>query len=125
MTPDAQRPQREYIITEEQVQTVQHLFSIPDHAMDDADYMMQNEILEAIRTHPHTPAPELSLTGDIKYYFDAGWEKGYEHGKAESARAATLAFIPLAEELASPSVSDARKREIIESLRRTAQEQQR
>ena len=76
-------------------------------------------------SRPRTPAPELSLTGDIKYYFDAGWEKGYEHGKAESARAATLAFIPLAEELASPSVSDARKREIIESLRRTAQEQQR
>jgi len=40
-------------------------------------------------------------------------------------RTATLAFISLAEELASQSVSDARKREIIESLRRTAQEQQR
>jgi hypothetical protein len=54
----AQQPQREYIITEEQVQTVHHLFSIPDHAMDDADYMMQEEIVAAIRSHPHTPAPE-------------------------------------------------------------------
>jgi hypothetical protein len=43
---------------------------------------------------------------------------------ASIARTATLEFIPLAEALASPSVSDARKREIIESLRTTAQQEQ-
>jgi len=52
------------------------------------EWVQQN--LGCPRTRPHPPAPELSLTGDPKYYFDAGWQNGYEHGKAEAARAATL-----------------------------------
>jgi hypothetical protein len=81
----AQQPHREYIITEEQVQTVHHLFSIPDHAMDDADYMMQEEIVAAIRTRPHTPAPD-TMTISVKEF-----EQYIKDKQEQAARAATLA----------------------------------
>ena len=57
MTAPTTNPSQRYEITEEQVQIIYHLFHIPDHAMDDADYMMQDEILVAIRSRPLPAAP--------------------------------------------------------------------
>ena len=54
MTP---HPSQEYIITEEQLQDIKHFFSMPEHSMDDADYMMEDELLAEIRSRPHTSAP--------------------------------------------------------------------
>ena len=58
MTAPTTNPSQRYEITEEQVQIIYHLFHIPDHAMDDADYMMQDEILVAIRSRPLPATPD-------------------------------------------------------------------
>lgn len=53
MTP---QPQQQYIITEKQVQEIVNYFSMPEHAMDDADYEMQGDLIKAIRSRPaHSP----------------------------------------------------------------------
>ena len=40
----------EFIITREQVESINHFFSIPEDSMDDADYMAQEELLKAIQS---------------------------------------------------------------------------
>ncbi len=66
MTPE---PQKEYIITEKQIETIHHLFSIPEHTMDDADYMMQDEIIDTIRSRPApTTSAEQVLRPDVLYF---------------------------------------------------------
>lgn len=62
--PEQQQP-KEYIITEKQIETIHHLFSIPEHAMDDADYMMQEDILAVIRSCPHTASAQERI-GSIR-----------------------------------------------------------
>jgi len=87
-----QHPQREYIITEEQLQT----FGVTQKEIDEGTNFADRLILlKAIRSRPHTPAPEYISsicdrcnTGEEP--FCIGCDRLVQHDTA-IARAATLA----------------------------------
>ena len=87
---------------------------------------------EVVHSRPHPPAPELKHGYCIHYrvcgssigepckdtkcpeYFSGDWSREHNIFVAKQERERVLPFL---DELVSPSVSDARKREIVESLR--------
>ena len=67
----------DYRITEDQIDTIRNMFSMPDHAMEEEDYQAQKDILAAIMT---VPLPD-ACTDDTCIYkrFSKNMENAERH----------------------------------------------